>query len=201
MSDSRPSKDLWIQKQGEKPFWHKSVDERRVWIRELMQDGTLCYDEKLSVEDIIESGMTYSNPEWDYYKYRVQLEMVDPALAAKCVAMVNHVRFFMEAYGLERSKPFLSSFTWINAYHGSVGKFEDNAQTKRDIGLLIAHRGAERVCEEICSRTPEEIHKMLYSKRWGDSFVEILGIKAVSGLPPELARKIKGRQIEDALGL
>jgi hypothetical protein len=190
-----------------KPFQKMSQEERRVWIRGLMEDGTYPYQKNLTVEDIIEQGLTYKVEDWDHYRYRIQLEGVDPAVAAKYVQAVNncnHTRFFMEAYGLERSKPYLSSYTWINAYHSSVGKFEDNAQTKRDIGLLIAERGAEKVCEEIKGRSPAEIERMVFSVtsgRWGKSFVEIFGWKAVSGLPPVLANKMKGGHLEEALGL
>lgn len=201
MSDSRHSSGVTTQTEPVKLFWNMSVDERRTWIRGLILDGTLKYDAKMPVFEIFETGMTFVSAERDYYIYRIHLEGIDPAIAARCVETVNHARFFMESYGLERSKPFLSSFTWINAYHRSVGKFESNAQTKRDIGLLIAHRGAERVCEEICSRTPEELYRMLSSNQWGESFIEILGLKAVSGLPPELATKIKSRHLEHALGM
>jgi hypothetical protein len=184
-----------------KPYLEMSVQERRIWIRGLMEDGTYPYQKNISVEDIIENGLTYRDPEWDYYRYRVQLEGVDPALAAKYVQTCNSARFFMDAYGLERSKPYLSSYLWIYAYHSSVGKFENNAQTKRDIGLLIADRGADLVCEEIRSRNPAEINIMMLLKHWGESFVDILGHKAVSGLPPALANKIKGVSLEEALGL
>jgi hypothetical protein len=42
---------------------------------------------------------------------------------------------------------------------------------------------------------------MLILKDWADSFIELFGLKAVAGLPPELAKKIKSRHLEDALGL
>lgn len=201
MSDSRHSSGVTTQTEPVKLFWNMSVDERRTWIRGLILDGTLKYDAKMPVFEIFETGMTFVSAERDYYIFRIHLESIDPAIAAKYVESVNHTRFFLDAYGLERAKPFLSSFTLINAYHGSVGKFENNAQTKREIGMLIADRGAEQVCEEIRNRTPEQIQKMLAFQRWGESFVEILGVKAASGLPTELARKIKGWHLESALGL
>lgn len=201
MYTSRNPNDYWFHKDGGKPFLHKSAVERREWIREMMMDGSLWYEKNLTADQIIQNGLAYRDPQWDYYKYRVQLEWVDPALAEKHALTINKTRFFMEAYGLERSKPFLPSYNWINAYHGAVGTFDDNAQTKHNIGLLIAHRGAEHVCEEICSRTPEELYRMLSSNQWGESFIEILGLKAVSGLPAELATKIKSRHLEHALGM
>ena len=203
MSDSKHSSGVTTQTEPVKLFWNMSVDERRTWIRGLILDGTLKYDAKMPVFEIFETGMTFVSAEREYYIYRIHLEGIDPAVTAKDLefATSNQARFFMDSYGLERAKPFLSSFVWINAYQRSVGKFEDNAQTKRDIGRLIADRGAEKVCEEICKRSPDQIQRMLDHRRWGESFVEILGVKAASGLPPELARKIKGWHLESALGM
>jgi hypothetical protein len=203
MNESTAAKDTHPQTETVKLFWNMSVDERRAWTRGLVLDGTIQYDKKMPVFEIFETGMTFVSAERDYYIYRIHLEGIDPGIVARELefATSNQARFFMDSYGLERAKPFLSSFVWINAYQRSVGKFEDNAQTKRDIGRLIADRGAEKVCDEICKRSPDQIQRMIDHRRWGESFVEILGIKAASGLPPELARKIKGWHLESALGL
>lgn len=186
--------------QTEKPFLSLTMAERREYIRGLMLDGAYPDDESLSVRQIVDGGAHCSEVERDYYRFRIRLENIDPAVSVVDIK-TNQARFFLEAYGLERAKPFLSSYTWVCAYFNSRYQSSVSPETKNKVKDILLERGVDQVCDEICSRTPAQIRRMNLSVIWGRSFVEIFGLKALSGLPPAVANKIKSRQVEDALGL
>lgn len=183
-----------------KPFLEMSMVERRAYIRGRMLEGKHPDESHISVRQILDRGAHRLDTEPEYYQYRIQLENIDPAVSVVDIK-TNQARFFLEAYGLERAKPFLSSYTWVCAHFNSRYQSSASQETKRQIKAILLERGVDQVCEEICSRTPAQIRRMNLSVMWGRSFVEIFGLKALSGLPPTIGNKIKSRHVEDALGL
>jgi hypothetical protein len=184
----------------EKPFLSLTMAERREYIRGLMLDGSYPNDESMSVRKIVDNGMECREVERDYYRFRIQLENIDPAVSAPEIK-TNQARFFLEAYGLERASPFLSSYTWICACSNLRNKSSASPQTTQHIKMILVKRGADKVCEEVRNRTPEQIKRMNFSALWGQNFIEIFGLKALNGLPPEMASRFKARHLESAMGL
>jgi hypothetical protein len=183
-----------------KLFLEMSMAERRQHIRELMLAGKHPDENYISVRQILDRGSYRKDTEREYYQYRIQMENIDPAVAAPEIK-TNQARFFLESYGLERAKPFLSSYSWMCAYRDSRFRSSVSGKTNDQIKTILLERGAEQLCEEIHNRTPSQIRRMNLSVLWGQSFIEIFGLKAVEGLPQEMARRFKSRHLENALGL
>jgi hypothetical protein len=184
----------------EKPFLCLTMAERREYIRGLMLNGAYSGDESLSVRQIVDGGAHCNEIERDYYRFRSRLESIDPAISAPDIR-TNQARFFLESYGLERAKPFLSSYSWMCAYYNSRYPSSVSAETKSQIKTILLERGVDQICDEIHNRTPEQVRRMNFSILWGQSFIEIFGLKAVDGLPREMAHRFKSRYLENALGL
>jgi hypothetical protein len=177
-----------------------SVAERREHIRELMLAGKHPDENHISVGMILDRGSYRKDTEREYYQYRIQLENIDPAVSVKDVR-TNQARFFLEAYGLDRAKPFLSSYSWMCAYYNSRHKSSISAETTSQVKAILIERGVDQLCEEVHNRTPEQVRRMNFSVLWGQSFIEIFGLRAVDGLPLEMARRFKSRHLENAMGL
>lgn len=186
--------------ENQKPFLEMTMSERRAHIRTMMLVGKHPDESYISVRQILDRGSHRLEAEPEYYQYRIQLENIDPAVSVVDIK-TNQARFFLEAYGPERAKPFLSSYTWVCAYFNSRYQSSASPETKDQIKAILLDRGVDQVCEEIRNRTPAQIRRMNFSVMWAKSFIEIFGLKALDGLPPEMASRFKGRHLESELGL
>jgi hypothetical protein len=169
-------------------------DEREFFVREQIRRGEYASDSDLSIQEILDLADIYGEWEPEYYRYRMALEAIDPAIVAEDIHSKDEARIFVESYGHERAKPFLPSRLWLDAYNDRSTKTE----TRHHIKYIIESRGPEKIAAEVY----KEMGSILKSdERLGKIMIHIFGIKATKFFPAELARKLKGQHVEDALGL
>jgi hypothetical protein len=168
-------------------------EDREFFVREQIKRGEYASDATLSVQDILNLADIYGEWEPEYYRYRMALEAIDPAVSAKEMESRDDARIFIESYGHERAKPFLPSRLWLEVYGDGSTKLE----TRHHVKYILECRGAEHIAAE--TFTSEFL--LQSDERLGRIMIDIFGIKAASFFPPALARKLKGQHVEDALGL
>lgn len=174
-------------------FSAMQVEDREFFVREQIKRGEYASDSTLSVQDILNLADIYGEWEPEYYRYRMALEAIDPAIAAKEMESRDDARIFIESYGHERAKPFLPSRLWLEVYSGGNTKLE----TRHHAKYILECRGAEHIAAE----TLTSDFRPKSDEHLGRIMIDIFGIKAASFFPPALARKLKGQHVEDALGL
>jgi hypothetical protein len=169
-------------------------DEREFFVREQIRRGEYASDSKLSIQDILNLVDIYGEWEPEYYRYRMALEAIDPAIVEQDIHSKDEARIFVESYGHERAKPFLPSRLWLEAYNDGSTKIE----TRHNIKYILECRGPEKIAAEVYKEMSVSLKS---DERLGRIIIHIFGIKAATFFPAELARKLKGQHVEDALGL
>jgi hypothetical protein len=172
------------------PSYYDALEphDRYTWVRAELATGKYESAENIGLSSVLFLGMNASPWNADYAMFRLLLSEFDPALAAKRVTDSRSARFFIEAYGLERSLPFIDDEIWFTAFSEEVFGKEEKA-TKLEIKTLLQHRGAERIAE------------LIFNEKAGAVYVDIFGIEATANLPLRLAKQLKGKHLEESLGL
>jgi hypothetical protein len=180
------------QKSESDAFWEMSLEQRKTYVRHQVDSGKFDDDQSLPIRVLFERASVYGDFELPYYRYRMAIEARDPAIVQAEMKTSHDASYFLESYGVERSKPFLSSRLWLEAYH---------YRPTPEICEVIKSRGAEQIAEELqkpvedASVAPTDIVTLGYH------FVEIFGFKSLYLLAYDLAKQVKGRHLENELGL
>jgi hypothetical protein len=169
-------------------------DEREIFVREQIERGEYASDSKLSVNDLLDLVDIFCDEEPQYYRYRMALEAIDPSIVAEDIHSKDEARIFVEAYGPERSKPFVRSRLWLEAYNDGSTKIE----TRHHIKYILECRGPEKITADVYKDAGIILKN---DERLGRIIIDIFGVKAATFFPADLARKLKGSHLEDALGL
>jgi hypothetical protein len=165
-----------------------STEDKYLYVRRCIAAGEYKRDENIGIDEIFVRGMRAAPWHPTYALHRIWLSETDITNTAKEVHGTGRAKFFLEAYGVELSLPFIADEIWFSAYREPTYSPEDEATTK-EIKKLLQHRGAER------------ISALITDEKAGAAFVDVFGIKATSYLPSRLAKQIKGKLLEDSLGL
>jgi hypothetical protein len=174
-------------------FVAMSLEQRIAHVRDQIANGRFKEDQLKDVRELMTLCSIYGDWEQPYYRYRMAIEGLDPVIVAAEMKYTDDARTFLQAYGLERSKPYLSSRLWLQTYH--------HHNNTPGIVEILKSRGAEKIAEEV-RKTPEtgsssEPGRLTMARH----FIKIFGIRAACHLESGLASKLKGRQLEDELGL
>ena len=162
---------------------------RRAFVEHELGSGKHHELDALETPDLLYLGSAIDTGIPDYFLYRVLLGRKDPAAVVNYLnSEVDHL-LFIDAFGFERARPHKSVECWLDIY-SLMHIFSDfEGASKNEVRKLIESHGAEAVADEV--KTVE----------LGEVFVEIFGIKTVSLVPKDIASQIKGRHLEDQLGL
>jgi hypothetical protein len=169
-------------------FRHRSYTARREWVLNEMAHGDFEREKKLGAEEVIFFCCTYGPSSPLHFMFRSLLQRFEPEEVARHVKINLHAISFFQVFGLERSKPFVSSEIWLTV-------FSHNALMKPD---KVALDGIRRLIQ---SRGDEQIAKFIKNKEQSAIFIEIFGFNSFSLQLPELAKQVKGQLLEDALGI
>ena len=172
------------------PSYYDALEphERYTWVRAELATGKYESAENIGLSSLFFLGTTASPWNADYLMFRLLLTEFDPTLAAKRVTDSRSARFFLEAYGIERSLPFIDDEIWFMAFSTEVFGKEEKA-INLQIKKLLQHRGAERIAE------------LIFNEKAGAVYVDIFGIEATTHLPQRLSLQLKGKYLEESLGL
>jgi hypothetical protein len=171
-----------------KNFADLSTDERRAWVVQEMCTGDYEDARSLPVEWVLAFGST--SHEWspEYFMYLALLARFDPVDAAPHIRSAIRAVFFVLAYGVELAAPHVPANIWLAAMNECPFTPEE-VKARHMILLLLKSRGADLVIPFI--KGPE----------FGLLFVEIFGFESISLLPDKIANKVKGKLLENELGL
>jgi hypothetical protein len=111
----------------------------------------------------------------------------DPAKAAVGVDSSYSVREFVKKFGATASQTFFPERLWLEAYFDS--KFSGEKAQVNMICDVLRFRGAESLAQAVDS------------KESGMLLIELFGFQAHKLLPKDIANQVKGRHLEDELGL
>lgn len=159
--------------------------ERHEWVCNEMASGRYVRSDEISIATLLTNGSQAEYRNADHIMYRVLLSEVDPALAAEKVLGSSHARFFLDSYGLEKSADFLDDQVWFKAY---MKTFMVNEDTTQQIKSILQRRGAERIAEVVNASR-------------GIAYLDIFGIEAIKHLPKRIADQVRGKYLEESLGL
>jgi hypothetical protein len=168
-----------------KDFDGISPAERHSWVCSELASGRYVRSDEISIATLLTNGSQADYRNADHIMYQVLLSEVDPALAAEKVLGSSHARFFLESYGLETSAEFLDDHLWFSAYMKTHMANEDTTQ---QIKSILQRRGAERIAEVVNASR-------------GIAYLEIFGIEAIKHLPKRISDQVRGKYLEESLGL
>lgn len=169
-------------------FSNFSMEKRRSWVSSKLNSSNYELDKSLSIQDVLKLSAGLAPWCSEYFLYQVLLEAYHPAEVEKHVTLSCHASFFLESYGLERSKTFIASQNWLKVLDRSNTSILQS-HTRDQVYQLLRWRGAEQVAHTI------------KDKAMGLHFLDIFGLQSLSLLPNDLAKQIKGRHLENELGL
>lgn len=179
---------LWRISSQPRNYEDFSTEERYSWVRQELATGNYESADVIGLNEIFERGMKSIPWNADYVMFRILLTEFDPATAAKVVRNPGGARFFLESYGIERSLPFVDDEIWFMAYKMTVYGDEKKATTQ-EVKKLLQQRGVERIAQ------------LIFNKDDGAVLVEIFVIEATNHLSTHIAKQIKGKHLEESLGL
>lgn len=177
------------------PFPNKPADfsertsaQRMEWVMREMAEGDFELEKRIGLDEIVGCGSFHSAFTPNYFMFLLLVRRFDPEEVAGHVKQDFQAIFFVEAFGLTLAKPFLSNELWLQAL--SLNEMRGSGKAMGDcLKRILESRGAERIALSI------------HDKDTGALFAEIFGIKALSLLPPDLAKQVKGHLLEGELGL
>lgn len=114
-------------------------------------------------------------------------QISEAVIAAIKVKNGASARSFVSRFGSLTAQQFFTEQLWLEAYYEA--RFFSNPAQMSMIVEILEQRGAQKVAKAVGTASHGQI------------FIEVFGLEAHALLPKHIASQVKGRHLEDALGL
>jgi hypothetical protein len=164
------------------------TDERRAFVIGQIERGNHAKVESLSVSDLLTFFEETDRESPSNLLYRLVMEQRGAAeVEASLEDDLDFVLFF-EIFGQERAQAVMSNSRLLQVYQ-SLASGDDEFITRAQVGAMLEQRGAEAVADEV------------YTDTDGKHFVQIFGLKSTGLLSKDIANRLKGKHLEEGIGL
>jgi hypothetical protein len=166
-----------------------STEECRAFIAQELATGRYATEESMAIEDLIFFAGQTGGESPEFFIFRQLVGRHEPAKVVPHLEDDMDFELFFDVFGLDVGKAHMSNAKLLDLHEIIQYYRDDMAINQTRVKAMLEERGAESVGAEVTNEQQSKI------------FVEVFGLKAIQYVPKDIARKFKGKHLEDGLGL